>query len=460
MIKCKKQFIAFFMAISIVFCVGSQSYIKADALEWAIPTITAAEAIKWLLGLLGVTVASGALANTDYEQLVENYNDFAEIKGQSAIDTGKFWQDIIEGSLDTGSQAWSNFKEWVSSLNFSGSENFPVVSEPLKNFVSTLPVTPYTITYQPKTLENEIVSSKFAVYTIDSSGQLDYVYIYDGIDSLNFTSTSSGLKVDVTWVNNEGFNFMKDDVNHHYFRKNTFSNISFSSWSFANNSSLNFYFYGVPSEFLTGENMHTWDLSSSIIQFNAYNSSLINSLAFILSNAISDSIPDVIPLPWDQVSDSAEGINDRINELIEKVNEGVLSLEDYMIAIQSILGVIAFDTTTDLVIPSNPDLPDETIQDKINENINNNGFVLSGLENFFPFCIPFDIYAFITILVAEPVAPVIHWEIYNPVTKENNEIVLDFAMWDSIVILMRYIFDFLFIIGLALLARSLIGGDD
>lgn len=463
-IKCKKQFIALFMALSVIFCVGSESYIKAEALEWAIPTITAGEALKWLLGLLGVTVAGGALANTDWDNLVEQYNDYAEIKGQTAVDTGKFWSDIIDGTLDQGSQAWSNFKEWVTSLNFGNTSSFPLVVEPLNNIVSTLPVNSVPYTYTPKSLVNELVSTKFAVYAIDSSGKLDYVYIYDGIDSINFTtipsSTGSTLKVDVTWVNNSGANYMKDDVNHNYFRKNTFSNISSSTWTFTSNTSLNFYFYGVASEFFTGANMHSWDLALPDSTFQAYNTSLIDSLSLILTNAISDAIPDVIPLPWDQVSDTAEGINEKIDDLIEKVNTGVLSLEEYMIAIQSILGVIAFDTTTDLVIPTDPDLPDKTIQDKVNENVTNNGFVLTGLENFFPFCIPFDIYSFITILVADPVAPVIHWHIYNPVSKTDNIMTLDFAIWEPVVILFRYIFDFLFIIGLALIARSLIGGED
>lgn len=451
MIRCKKQFIAFFMAISIVFCVGTESYIKAEALEWAIPTITAAEAIKWLLGLLGVTVAGAAIADTDYEQLVENYSNYAELKGQTAVETGKFWADIIDGTLDTGSQAWANFKEWATSLPSQISANLN--SYTLDEFADSLGV----VINNPHNYDISGFKFNAFISTQLQNNNLNGVFDLYDVSSLSVSSTSISFfytKQIHLWkqsANSYRIDYIRsydEPVNRTFVNENTSSSVVwFASFLLAN----------ITTDILVPS--VAFPFGSDGIGFQKLIDS-VDNIGLIVSSAISDAIPDVIPLPWDQVSDTAEGINDKINELIEKVNEGVLSLEDYMIAIQSILGVIAFDTTTDLVIPSDPDLPDETIQDKINENINNNGFVLSGLENFFPFCIPFDIYAFITILVAEPVAPVIHWEIYNPVTQENNEIVLDFAMWESIVVLMRYIFDFLFIIGLALISRSLIGGDD
>ena len=443
--KCKKQFIALFMAISVIFCVGSESYIKAEALEWAIPTITAGEAIKWLLGLLGVTVAGGALANTDWDNLVEQYNDYAEIKGQTAVDTGKFWEDVINGTLDTGSQAWTTFKEWVSSLSFGAATGEDLVNNLLK----------YSNLQIDKVNYNNINVSTIKSGCLIVSDNSFRLLLFNTAD-VNFNYSSRGLQ------------FSNADVIsstiHGLYQGTTLNVSSFvayndSDYNAGQISSYNYCYYidigNAPAL------SHFIDISNPFeISFNAYNKDIINDIALTLSSAISDAIPDVIPLPWDQVAGTAEGINEKIDELIDKVNEGVLSLEDYMVAIQAILGVIAFDTTNDLVVPADPDLPDETIQDKINENVNNNGFVLTGLENFFPFCIPFDIYSFITILVSDPVAPVINWHIYNPVTKTDNIMTLDFAMWEPVVILFRYIFDFLFIIGLALIARSLIGGDD
>lgn len=434
------------MAISVIFCVGSETYIKAEALEWAVPTITAGEAIKWLLGLLGVTVAGGALANTDYEQLADNYTEYAHQQGLSAVDTGKFWADIIDGTLDTGSQAWQKFKSWVNTL--ANQANFGTLESHFK--------TDYDIQ-----IYNKLVS--FAT-TYNNIYEYDFSKSFVGLYTQPNDTTISNYK--------RSFILLEQDKSYKV-QRNTITALDGSPfyvlrWYGNLNSSGGAYWEQVGSLYFNsgslGVNLDTNTIlyfltASTATAFYKYKDD-VSDIALILSNAISDSIPDVIPLPWDEVAGTAEGINDKINELIEKVNEGVLSLEDYMTAIQAILGVLAFNPANDLVIPADPALPDLTIQDKINENVNNNGFVLTGLENFFPFCIPFDIYSFITILVAEPVAPVIHWHIYNPVTKSDNIITLDFGVWEPIVILFRYIFDFLFIIGLAMIARSLIGGDD
>lgn len=449
MLKCKKQFIALFMAISVIFCVGSETYIKAEALEWAIPTITAGEALKWLLGLLGVTVAGGALANTDYDQLVENYNDFAEIKGVSAVEQGKFWEDVIKGSLNTGSKAWATFKEWVETLPNKITANLN--SYTIDDFANSLGV----VINNPNNYD--LTGFKFSLIQASYSNPWESNTYYLQ-NATKIETTSGSLYITYTM----GISLQK--ISNNIFEIRNITKFDSAHRTEISNSKNNAYMWF--SSFLLTDLAYPiyiptfeFPFSSDSIAFNKFMDN-ISDIGLIVSSAISDAIPDVIPLPWNQVAGTAEGINDKIDELIEKVNEGVLTLEDYMVAIQAILGVIAFDTTNDLVIPSDPDLPDETIQDKINENVNNNGFVLSGLENFFPFCIPFDIYSFITILVADPVAPVIHWHIYNPVTKTDNIMTLDFSMWEPVVILFRYIFDFLFIIGLALIARSLIGGDD
>lgn len=208
----------------------------------------------------------------------------------------------------------------------------------------------------------------------------------------------------------------------------------------------------------------TTDIPSDDAIFDSANDK-IEDTAITTGDATTTAIPDTLPLPWDNVSDTAEGVDDAISGLQEQVAEGVLSLEDYWERIQEMINALAIDTTTDEVLPTeqNPDTGEnETIQDKVQENVSNTAFTLGGMEKVFPFCIPWDIYSFVTLLVAEPVAPVINYPFYNPVTNQNINISIDFSDWETVVVLFRYILDFLLIIGLLLLARSLAGagGDD
>lgn len=76
------------------------------------------------------------------------------------------------------------------------------------------------------------------------------------------------------------------------------------------------------------------------------------------------------------------------------------------------------------------------------------------LKDFFPFCIPFDIYDFLTVLAADPVAPVIEWEIPVPWLGQTYPISVDLADWEPIAVLFRT-FELLgFIIGLAIITRK------
>lgn len=76
------------------------------------------------------------------------------------------------------------------------------------------------------------------------------------------------------------------------------------------------------------------------------------------------------------------------------------------------------------------------------------------LTEFFPFCIPFDIYEFLSILAAEPEAPVFHWEIPVPQLNKTFEFDVDLSVWDDIAQLFRNLELLAFIIGLAMVTRD------
>lgn len=79
---------------------------------------------------------------------------------------------------------------------------------------------------------------------------------------------------------------------------------------------------------------------------------------------------------------------------------------------------------------------------------------LVQFRDFFPFCIPFDLYDFITVLSAEPEAPVFHWEIPVPQLGQTFELEVDLSAWDDIAVLFRNLELLAFIFGLAIITRE------
>lgn len=82
-------------------------------------------------------------------------------------------------------------------------------------------------------------------------------------------------------------------------------------------------------------------------------------------------------------------------------------------------------------------------------------FALGDLSKFFPFCIPFDLFDFFTLLNADPVAPVFSWEIED-LSGQTYSLTIDLAEWDPVALLFRRLQLFLFICGLAAASRKFI----
>ena len=80
-----------------------------------------------------------------------------------------------------------------------------------------------------------------------------------------------------------------------------------------------------------------------------------------------------------------------------------------------------------------------------------------SLSDYFPFCIPFDLYDFLSCLNADPVAPVIDWEIPLP-GGSAYPMQVDLSAWDDVAQLLRRLQLLLFCVGLAFKTRDLIKG--
>lgn len=85
------------------------------------------------------------------------------------------------------------------------------------------------------------------------------------------------------------------------------------------------------------------------------------------------------------------------------------------------------------------------------------GHFTLDLTDYFPFCIPFDLYDFLCCLNADPVTPVIDWGVPLP-DGSIYPIKVDLSEFDSIAQLLRRLQLLLFCIGLAAKTRDLIKG--
>lgn len=80
-----------------------------------------------------------------------------------------------------------------------------------------------------------------------------------------------------------------------------------------------------------------------------------------------------------------------------------------------------------------------------------------GLENLFPFCIPFDMYHLITLLSADPVAPSYNWHFDFGILGEYD-FLIDLSVFNSVALIVRKMELLCFVLGLILLTRNIIRG--
>lgn len=100
--------------------------------------------------------------------------------------------------------------------------------------------------------------------------------------------------------------------------------------------------------------------------------------------------------------------------------------------------------------PSDPDTPgggDGTAPDF-------NGMMLPGLKDFFPFCIPFDLYNMMHALCAEPEAP--KFQFATSFLGQVYTVDIDLSAWDNVAATIRYMVVAIYIVALAVATRKFI----
>lgn len=138
------------------------------------------------------------------------------------------------------------------------------------------------------------------------------------------------------------------------------------------------------------------------------------------------------PFPW---SETLPGL---INDVPDMVTDGVL------------------DDSVTLTLESTQSVEDQIDSEASNVEVVSqtaSSYQSPGLQDVFPFCIPFDIYAFFECLAADPVAPSFTWRFYVPGICDE-EIELDLSEFDTVAQIVRTMELLAFIVGLALVTRD------
>lgn len=83
-----------------------------------------------------------------------------------------------------------------------------------------------------------------------------------------------------------------------------------------------------------------------------------------------------------------------------------------------------------------------------------NGMMLPGLKDFFPFCIPFDLYNMMQALCAEPEAP--KFTFATSFLGQVYTVDIDLSAWDNVAATIRYMVVAIYIVALAVATRKFI----
>lgn len=184
-----------------------------------------------------------------------------------------------------------------------------------------------------------------------------------------------------------------------------------------------------------------------------------------------DSIRNVVPEGYDMKPVNMDDYMDYVDEANKNTEEGNkdqnIQGETFDNLIDSILvepsiipdqGVVFPDVPERPIIPDQPIVPgkDPITGEEQSEVLE--GITTPDLRSVFPFCIPFDLYQIVNVLKNdEREAPIIIWEF--ALYGNDYNITLDFSIFNEAASLLRLLELLIFIVGLALATRKLIGAS-
>lgn len=128
------------------------------------------------------------------------------------------------------------------------------------------------------------------------------------------------------------------------------------------------------------------------------------------------------------------------------------------------IGDIAIDIPADITIPVDVALPEDVVTDEPIAGTDEatpypgTGDYTLALADFFPFCIPFDIYKMLSLLAADPVAPSFTWQFYTP-GGGTIPIDVDLSGFNTVAAVLRAVETLAFCVGLGFVTKKLLFGS-
>lgn len=458
------------LALLLVCVIVSSTTYKAHAAAAVPVVVSAGEAIAYVLGILGITAGAGyvidkkeEIASWGSDQIVklkewtktnsDKVNAWGAATSQeieSSIDA--WFEKLRTGTLDTASAVWDSIKAWGGSIydKLHASSSAPDSIGAFKKISAGR----YSFIWSPGGTQSSL--------DVDSSVYVASIYFTKEAYSSYFlyAISTKPFKFRATYTHN-------------------LDNLSYRDASFKTVGGTGYYV----SSYITGEFSYERSLACDLpptICFDGKKADIGGDvLAYLLGVAtdvpssdyttvggVSDiydrdksldnigvAVPGIaagatdIPIDWGLVGDIAGTLTD--------VRAGVKDIADALADAK----VFPIDTTRDTVIDSDGDLSNDKAKDDVIPAVPNVGtlddYKLAGLEKVFPFCIPFDLIAFLGCLSAAPEAPAFDWVFPLP-GKDGKEYTLhvDLSPWEPVAKIARTMETLAFCIGLVMITRE------
>lgn len=464
-----KRISVFFLVFIVLFCVVFFSFNKAKTVKAVVP-IAIGGAAALLFSALAAQGIAFNFSNLDQSGL----NNFADDVTNGYSSDGKTWSDWKDDyNNEDGSFNWASL--FVSKDSQATSA---VVSNEFLKWFQNLPDF-VTNKYNLSTSDTVIMDSLY----IDTN--VGKVLVYDSFASVQNSGAKpasilgTGFGDDTTIEFNSNFK-----LRYSFFENTSTGNLAYNSWYMINGSSWNFGNSGSATK-VDSASVFLYKFISNNVSFIgvgfSYESPYASGRFYTQQNSgfslpVADIDGSAISVSGG-LADGYQDLQDALDqELQDKVTAGYGDTAVGVIDLGNVDGVTAdqkIDNLTRKIIATGTvagtgvgvwdnegTYEEEEEQNKVPTagQLDNNIVLVNGLEDLFPFCIPFDLFEIIDLLNVPAEAPKFNWKMSFAGRVDDYDILIDLTPYNTVAAVFRTMIIIVFLIFLTLKTRDLIRG--